>query len=36
MIVDNPEAIYDGVLLIHNRKIRLYDDCDYMSDFDNL
>ena len=34
-MVENPEAIYDGLLIIHNRKIRLYEDYEYMSEFDH-
>ena len=35
-LVENPEAIYDGVMVIHDRKIKLYDDCEYLSEYDHL
>ena len=34
-IVDNSEAIYNGYMIILDRKIRLYHDTEYLADFDH-
>ena len=35
-LVDNPDAIYGGFMIIHDRKIRLYDPAEYLSEYDHL